>query len=315
MSVLANDEAVVRAARRPRRRTKNDSPLKYACLALPVGFFALFFLGPLLFLVMLGFWRVENFHIVVAWSFANYLDILANMFRGSNYGYAILQTLYVAVTTAVAAVVVCYPIAMAVVFTVPARYHRLALLMCVAPFWTSYILRVYAWQVLLARQGIINSGLAYIGLGDFKLSILYTQIATRVGLVHYLAPILIIIFYVAIANIDRTLIEAARELGATRLQVFRRVILPLTRMGVILSLSFSALVSAGDVLSGSLLGGGAGASVLGKLPLFANMIIREYTSSTNLPRTAALALILVAIMVAILVIGFVAGERKKVVMR
>lgn len=286
--------------------------LRNLCLAPPVLYFGLLFVGPLIFLIALGFWTVENFQVVPGFSLSNYTDIAANMFARSNYGYALAQTLYVAATTAILAVALCYPMALAIVFAVPPRRQRLMLLLCFAPFWTSYILRVFAWQVLLAKRGIINSLLAYVGLPDVHLSILYTQIATRIGLIHYLAPVLIVILYVAIANIDATLIAAAGELGASRMQVLRRVILPLSRGGIVLSLSFAAIVSCGDVLSGSLLGGGAGPSLLGKLPLFANMVIREYASSTNLPRTAALALILVLAMVLILLLGFVAGERGKV---
>jgi ABC-type spermidine/putrescine transport system permease subunit I len=303
------DDATIRPAPPPAR---NDSALRYICLAPPVLYFGLLFVGPLIFLIALGFWTVENFQVVPGFSLSNYRDIAANFLAQSNYGYALAQTLYVAATTAIVAVALCYPMALAVVFAVPQRWQRLVLLLCFAPFWTSYILRVFAWQVLLAKRGIINSAFAYIGLPDVHLSILYTQIATRIGLVHYLAPVLIVILYVSISNIDATLLAAASELGASRMQVLRRVILPLSRGGIILSLSFAAIVSCGDVLSGSLLGGGAGQSLLGKLPLFANMVIREYASSTNLPHTAALALILVVTMLLILFAGFAIGERSRV---
>jgi spermidine/putrescine transport system permease protein len=232
--------------------------------------------------------------------------------QGSNYGYAMLQTLYVAVTTAAIGVAVCYLMALAIVFATPASLQRLIVLLAVAPFWTSYILRVYAWQVLLARKGVINSALAYLGWTEPKVDFLYTQAATRVGLVHYLAPVLIVILYISIDNVDRTLIEAARQMGASRIRVLWRVILPLSRGGIVLGLSFSMLVACGDVLSGSILGGGAGASWIGKLPLFADMIMRAYTSSTNLPHTAALAAILIFVMLAVLVIAWVATERLRV---
>jgi spermidine/putrescine transport system permease protein len=291
------------------RPAHNDSRLKYLCLVLPVGYSVLFFLAPLVFLVILGFWTVENYQIVPTFSLANYVDISKHLFAQSNYGLAIAQSFYVALTTAVAAVLFCYPLVMALVFAVPARLQRLILLLAIAPFWTSYILRVYAWQILLAKRGIINTALAAIGADDLQQAFLYTQTATRIGLVHYLSPILIVILYVTVSNIDRALIEAARELGATRFQAFRRVILPLSSLGIVLSLSFATIISFGDVLSGSLLGGGAGKSALGSLPLFSNMIIREYASSTNLPRTSALAMILVVMLVAILVVGVVASDK------
>ena len=84
------------------------------------------------------------------------------------------------------------------------------------------------------------------------------------------------------------------------------------RTGIILSLSFSALVACGDVLSGSILGGGAGQSLIGKLPLFADTIMRAYTSSTNLPHTAALAVVLIVLMLAILAIAYVVTDRVRI---
>jgi spermidine/putrescine transport system permease protein len=287
------------------------SVAKMLSIGVPSAFFVAFFLGPLIYLILLGFWRVSNFQIVTDFSFSNYADIAHNLFAGSNYGYAIAQTLYVAATTAVLAVLVCFTMALAILFAVPERYQRLVLLLAVAPFWTSYILRVYAWQVLLARKGVINSTFAYVGLEQVKVEFLYTQAATRIGLIHYLAPILLVILFVAINNVDRTLIEAARQIGATRWQVLWRVIVPLSRTGIVLSLSFSALVVCGDVLSGSILGGGAGQSLIGKLPLFADMIMRAYTSSTNMPHTAALAIVLIVLMLVILAVTYLLTERVK----
>jgi ABC-type spermidine/putrescine transport system permease subunit I len=310
---MASAEDMLSFAAAPRPATAlpahNDSKLRYLCLALPIGYSAVFFIGPLLFLVALGFSIVENYQVKWAFSFANYIDIAKQMFAQSNYGLAIAQSLYVSVTTAIVAVLFCYPLVLALTYAVPQRLQRLVLLLAIAPFWTSYILRVYAWQILLAKRGVINTAMAWIGADELQQGWIYTQTATRIGLVHYLAPILIVILYVTVSNIDRTLIEAARELGATRPQAFRRVILPLSRLGIVLSLSFATIISFGDVLSGSLLGGGAGKSALGSLPLFSNMIIREYASSTNLPRTSALALLLVAILVAILVVGSIAADR------
>ena len=296
----------------PDARRRGANLAKWISIGVPSLFFGAFFLGPLIYLILLGFWRVENYRIVESYSFDNYVDIAQNLFAGSNYGYAIAQTLYVAATTAIAAVALCYPMALAIVFAVPQRYQRLIVLLAVAPFWTSYILRVYAWQVLLARKGVINAALSYVGFSEASIEFLYTQTATRIGLIHYLAPILLVILYVAINNVDRTLIEAARQIGATRLQVLWRVIVPLSRTGIILSLSFSALVACGDVLSGSILGGGAGQSLIGKLPLFADMIIRAYTSSTNLPNTAALAILLVVIMLVILGLAWWLTERFRI---
>jgi spermidine/putrescine transport system permease protein len=294
-----------------RLKTPNDSPLKFWFLAPLVLWLGALFLLPLLFLLWIGFWRVENFLAIPDFSLNNYQEIFANFFSGSRYGLALVQSLWVAITTAIFAVAFSYLIALALAFAVPARWQRLALLLAIAPFWSSYVLRLYSWQTILSRNGVINSTLKQIGLSDLRIDVIYTQIATRIGLIHYLAPILVVILYVGILAIDKVLIEAARELGATRWQAFTRVILPLSRFGLLTAGSFAVIVGLGDALSGNLLGGGAGRSIFGKLPTYASMIMSDYSSSTNLPRTSALATILIVVMIAALVVGFIAADRAR----
>lgn len=295
------------AAEKPRRmRTPEDSPLKVIFLAPLVIWIGALFLLPLLFLLWVGFWQVENYRAIPGFSFGNYQDIFASFFVKSRYGLALLQSLWVALTTAILAVAFCYATALALAYAVPPRWQRIALLLAIAPFWSSYVLRLYSWQTILSGNGVINSLLKQAGF-SWKLEVIYTQIATRIGLVHYLAPILIVILYVSILAIDRVLIDAARELGCTRWQAFTRVIFPLSRFGLLTAGSFGVIVSLGDALSGNLLGGGAGRSILGKLPTYAGMIMSDYSSSTNLPRTSALATILIVVMVAALVAGFAAA--------
>jgi len=291
------------------RARSNRSRLKSLTLMLPVGYSIVFFLAPLIFLIVLGFWTIENYRVTPAFTLANYLDISRNMLAGSKYGLAIVQSAYVSVTTAILVVTLCYPFVLAIVYLVPAPLQRLVLLLAIAPFWTSYILRVFAWQILLAKRGVFNTAMQTLGLDGLQQALLNTQAATRIGLIHYEAPIIVVILYVTIANIDPTLVEAARELGASRWHAFRRVILPLSKVGIILALSFATIISFGDVLSGTLLGGGAGRSILGAVPLFSTMIMNDYASSTNLPQTSVLAMIMVLILVAILLVGLKASER------
>lgn len=296
----------------PRRmKTPNDSPLKFLFLTPLALWLGVLFLLPLLFLLWIGFWTVENFQAVPGFSFDNYREIFGSFFTRSRYGLALIQSLWVSITTAIFAVALSYMVALALAFAVPARWQRLALLFAIAPFWSSYVLRLYSWQTILSRNGVINSVLKEIGLADWRIDVIYTQIATRIGLIHYLAPILIVILYVSILAIDRVLIEAARELGATRWQAFTRVILPLSRFGLMTAGSFAVIVSLGDALSGNLLGGGAGLSILGKLPTYASMIMSDYSSSTNLPRTSALATILIIVMVLALAAGFIAADNAR----
>jgi spermidine/putrescine transport system permease protein len=279
------------------------STLGIVCLAPAIIYDSLLFLLPLVFLIWIGFWTVENFQLIPGFSFSNYSDIFQQFFTRSRYAYAIGQSLWVSITTTFLGLLFCYPFAMVLAFTVPARWQRLGILLAIAPFWSSYILRLYAWQTLLNQEGLLNSLLLRVGLIREPLTIVFTQIGTRIGLIHYLAPIMILILYLALKNVDRSLMSAAQNLGANRLQVFWRVLLPLTRPGIVYSALFGLIISLGDVLSGIILGGGTGKSILGNLPLFSTVILNEYAASTNLPRTSALATILIFIMVVILIIG------------
>lgn len=277
--------------------------IRLICLAPAVIYDSILFLLPLLFLIWIGFWTVDNFRLIPGFSLVNYIDIFQQFFSKSRYAYAIVQSLWVSITATLLAVLFCYPFAMAIAFVVPPRLQRLAILLAIAPFWSSYILRLYAWQTLLNKQGLINSFLKSLNLINEPVTVVFTQVGTRIGLIHYLAPIMILILYLALQNVDRTLLSAARNLGANDWQVFCRVLLPLTRPGIVYSAVFGIIISLGDVLSGIILGGGTGQSIFGKLPLFATMILNEYAASTNLPRTSALATILILIMILVLLIG------------
>ena len=293
-------------------RSPNQSWLREFCLLPAVAWYGLFFFGPRCFFVWLGVWGVVDFSPVAGLALTNYREILASMFTGSRYAWGIAQSLWVAVPAALIATTCTYLVVLAIVYGVPARYQRLALLLTVAPFWSSYLLRLYAWQIILAREGAINSFLTTLGLGEWRISLMYTQIATRIGLIHYVTPILIIILYVTVSNIDRALIDVSRNLGATRLQTFRKVILPLSKVGLITSASFATIICLGDFLSGSLLGGGGGTSLIGRVPTFPDMIMSEYGSSSNLPRTTAMATILVVIMLIVLAVSLrLMGEDMK----
>jgi spermidine/putrescine transport system permease protein len=288
---------------KPSKIFSESSLVRLVCLAPAVIYDSFLFLLPLIFLIWIGFWTVDNFRLVPGFSLANYVDIFQQFFSKSRYVYAILQSLWVSSTATLLAVLFCYPFAMAIAFVVPARYQRLAILLAIAPFWSSYILRLYAWQTLLNKEGLINSFLKTLHLTNTPIEVVFTQVGTRIGLIHYLAPIMILILYLALQNVDRSLLSAAQNLGANHWQVFWRVLLPLTRPGIVYSAVFGMIISLGDVLSGIILGGGTGKSILGNLPLFATMILNEYAASTNLPRTSALATILIFIMILILMVG------------
>ncbi|MEB3314160.1 MAG: ABC transporter permease [Cyanobacteriota bacterium] len=279
------------------------SPMRYLCLAPVVIYDSLFFLLPLLFLIWIGFWTVENYRAVPGFSLANYSDIFSQLFSRSRYGLAIAQSLWVAATTTLLGLLLCYPFALMLAFGVPPARQRFALVLAIAPFWTSYILRLYAWQTVINTNGLLNTLLIRLGWIETPLPLIFTQAGTRIGLLHYLAPIMILILYLVVRGIDPTLLKASQNLGANTWQTFWRVLLPLSKPGLVYSAVFGAIISLGDVLSGIILGGGTGKSWLGAFPLFSTVIFNEYAASTNLPRTSALATVLIGLMAMILVAG------------
>ncbi|TVQ19063.1 MAG: ABC transporter permease [Leptolyngbya sp. DLM2.Bin15] len=290
-------------ANRPIATPNERSGLKYIGLAPVVIYNGIFFLLPLLFLIWIGFWTTENYRAIPGFSLDNYIDIFSQLFTRSRYAYALLQTAWVASTTTLLAILLCYPFALMLVFGVPERLQRFAVLLAIAPFWSSYILRLYAWQTILNRNGLFNTLLLKLQVIQEPLPIIFTQVATRIGILHYLAPIVILILYLVLRNSDRALLEASRNLGATQWQTFWRVLLPLSKPGIIYSALFGIIISAGDVLSGIVLGGGTGRSIFGPIPLFSTVVLNEYAGTTNLPRTSALATILVILLLVILAAG------------
>jgi ABC-type spermidine/putrescine transport system permease subunit I len=133
---------------------------KIVSIGIPGTFFVAFFLGPLIYLILLGFWHVSNFQIVTDFSFTNYADIAHNLFAGSNYGYAIAQTLYVAATTAILAVLLCFTMALAIL-CYQSVTSDWSCFLAPSPSDESHPAR-YSWQVLLARKGV-NSAFAHVG--------------------------------------------------------------------------------------------------------------------------------------------------------
>lgn len=284
--------------------------MKWFCLMPILVYDGVFFLLPFLFLAWLGFWTTENFQLTPNFSIINYAEIFSQLFSQSNYGSALMQSSWVAVTTAIITLCLCYPFVMILVFAVPKRYQRFVLLLAIAPFWSSYILRLYAWQTILAPNGLLNIFISKIKLVNEPLQILYTQIGTRIGLIHYLLPVYTVILYLALRHVDRDLIDASRNLGSTTWQAFVKVILPLGKIGIIYSVTFGIIISFGDVLSGTILGGGIGKSFLGSIPLFSTIIVNEYTASSNLPKASALATILTLLMVLVLLLGLGAANHE-----
>ncbi|WP_432343514.1 ABC transporter permease [Shinella yambaruensis] len=230
--------------------------------------------------------------IVVAYSFwtQNYLDI-DRTFTLENYRQALTEPIYrdlfvrslwISLTVSIVTVVFSYPVAWFISFH-GGVHKNLWLFLVTVPCWTSYLLRVMSWKVILGYGGVMNTGLISMGLIDKPMtSLLYNSNAVVITLVHSWAAFAILPIYVSLQKIDRTLIEAARDLGDSRLKAFLRITLPLSLPGIISAFLIVMIPTVGDYVTPRLVGGKDGVMI-------ATAIQAQFGKAANWPLGAALS--------------------------
>lgn len=190
------------------------------------------------------------------------------------------------------ALLIGYPAAYAI-SKAPAERQTTLLFLAILPFWTNYLIRTYAWIVLLNPAGLINNLLVGVGLISAPLPILYNEFAVILGLVYNYTPFVILAVYSALQKLDPSYAEASRDLGASALTTFWRVTLPLTASGVAAGAVFVFVLSIGNFVTPDLLGGG-------KFQMVGNLIYDQFLSARDWPFGATLSALLIAIMMILL---------------
>ena len=192
------------------------------------------------------------------------------------------RSLLVSVLVTAATVLLAYPVAYFVSFNVEPSKKSLWLFMITIPFWTSYVIRVFMWNVMISRTGVINSVLQGLHIITDPLQMSFTIQAMVITLAHAYAPFAILPIYVALEKIDRSLLEAGQDLGETRFTTFLRVTLPLSMTGVIAAVLIVFIPTIGDYVTPNLIGGG-------KIPMIANMIEKQMLKADNRALGSAIA--------------------------
>jgi spermidine/putrescine transport system permease protein len=208
------------------------------------------------------------------------------------YLRVLLFSLRVAVLSTVIALLIGYPAAY-LIATLPRRWRTPVLVLVILPFWTSLLIRTYAWIVLLNREGLINRGLEALGLIREPLPLLYNEFAIVLGLVYGYLPLMILPIYSSIERLHPELREASSDLGATPFRTFLRVTLPLTLPGIAAGCIFVFVPSLGNFIVPDLLGGGLSIMV-------GNLIQGQFLKARDWPFGAVLSLVLIAFMGALL---------------
>ncbi|AUV83343.1 ABC transporter permease [Salinigranum rubrum] len=258
---------------------------KFAVAGPPYGVLVVFFVLPLLAMLVISF---QEGQINGPWTISNYTDFLGSQ----TYLTVVWRTLVITVQVTVLVTIVGYTLAYSIV-----RFSRratLLLLLVILPFWTSYIIRMYAWINILQSGGVLDSTLQLFSLPP--LGLLYTQPAVLIGFTYVWLPLAVLPFYASLTNLDADLIEAAKDLGAGPIKTFFTVTLPMTKNGVITGVILVFIPTFGSFITPRLLGGTNNIMI--------GMVIEnQFKSAFNWPFGAAIGIVISVVVVLLLVAG------------
>jgi spermidine/putrescine transport system permease protein len=217
-------------------------------------------------------------------SLANYTQF----FTSPSYWRALTNSIEVTLLVTLLSVLLAYPFAWILAFLVPERWQRLALMLAILPFWTSYVVRSYSWLLVLAEKGVVNSTLLDLGLIAEPLQIANTRAATVVGFVHFFVMLLTLTIYANLKQLSPNYRRAAADLGASSIQTFIHVILPLTLPGIMVGAFLTFVLAIGDYITPQILGGN-------NELLMPQLIMMQIGRRGDFGSASALSLILMAV--------------------
>lgn len=256
----------------------------------------LFFIVPLLIVLLYSFLERGTYG-GVTWTFT-----LSNYQRLANEIYfgVLWRSLWLAFITTVACLLIGYPLAFFIATRSP-RWRNALLLLVIIPFWTNFLVRTYAWIVLLRQQGVVNVALQSLQLIDEPLNLLFTPFAVTVGLIYGYLPFMVLPLYATIERFNFSLVEAAQDLGANDLRTFIRVVLPLTTRGIVAGSLLVFIPAVGAFVTPDILGGA-------KTLMVGNLIQNQFLKARNWPFGSALSMLLMAVVLVPALIYFRMSE-------
>jgi spermidine/putrescine transport system permease protein len=248
-----------------------------------------FFLLPLTYLLAVSF-AARSPYGTVQWTLG-----LSNYARAFQPLYLEIywRSFCMALLTTALSAVLGYPAAYTIALRIPARWKSALLMLVVIPFWTSFLIRTYAWMVILRTEGVVNNALLGLHLISEPLRLLYTPSAVFIGLVYGELPFMILPLYTVLQKIDPALLEAAEDLGASRWRAFLRVTLPLSRPGLVAGGVLVFISSAGAFITPDLLGGA-------RTMMVGNLIQNQFAVVRDQPFGSAVAFLLTFVVLSLL---------------
>jgi putative spermidine/putrescine transport system permease protein len=251
----------------------------------PTAWFVLIYLGALFLLFLSALWSVDSFSgkIVHSWTFANF----ETLFKVPAYRTIALRTIGIAAAVTVTDILLAVPFAFFAARIAPKRLQAVLFVAVLIPLWSSYLVRVFAWRLILSKDGILNWFLGNIGLGSVNIG--YSNWAMWIVFSYIWLPFMILPVWAAIERVPESLIEASADLGARGPRSFRLVLLPLILPGIVAGSIFTFSLTLGDFITPTLVGG-AGSTFIG------NVVYQEVGISNNVPFAAAFATIPLVVM-------------------
>ena len=243
-----------------------------------------FFVVPFVVMGAMSLATLDGRTLVWDLSLANYIELGQKAYLAR----AIMVSLEITLTVTAVSVLLAYPLAWIIAFHVPRRWQRLALLLAILPFWTSYVVRSYAWLLVLAREGVVNNTLMALGVIAEPVTLANTRFATVTGFVHFFVMLLTLTIFSNLVQLSPNSRRAAMDLGANAFQTFRHVILPLTLPGIVTGAFLTFVLCIGDYVTPQILGGNTELTV-------PQVIMVQLGRRADFPLAAALAIVLMGI--------------------
>jgi spermidine/putrescine transport system permease protein len=253
--------------------------------------------APLLIIFFFSFLKSGPYgEIIYSFSLENYKAIFVG-----GYGMVFLRSIYLAFQTNIFCILIGYPIAYYIAIY-GEKWKAILIFLVIVPSWSSYLIRLYALKTIVGSKGIINEMLLGMGIISEPLRMLYTPFAVMTGLVYAWIPFMILPIYASIEGLDRSVLEAATDLGATPVRRFFRVTLPLTKGGIIAGSILVFIPTVGEWLVPHVLGGS-------KIMMAGSLVAQKFTEAGNIPGGSSLSVMLAAILILILFLTIKYGGR------
>ena len=266
---------------------------RYWVLIAPVAFLVLFVILPFGFVLTYSVWTLHPVTGLMQPAFS--LEHYARFFQSTLYVRVLWNTFEIAGTATVFALLVCYPFAYWLGRVVPVRWQTALLMSVIILFWTSFLIRTYAWIGILQERGLLDLTVMALGLSEEPLGVLFTRTAVIIGFVHVFLPLMLLPIYAAVRNLDPNLLLAAQDLGAPPARTFLRVTLPLTMTGVLTGILLFFTPTFGAFVTPLLLGSTESIMI-------GNVIETQFGEAFNWPYGSALSCIVVVTVVVLLVL-------------